>query len=449
MFALIAAIAAVLVLWTLFRVALYVMFFIWPGGDRGHLFTWESVTEPYPDWHGRSFVPGWAGNDYIVFSDFSEDGGEVYVASADGTELRLISEVEEEGTDLAPDVSPRGDRIVYGTTRATAIPGRGMDVETVDLEGQNRRRVTSTSLLRHNVYPQWAPDGKGIAFVSSGGHMGEWRVFLTRSDVEDPIAVLYHTPRNEEGGVHKFALQEAPAWSPDGKHLAMVMLDRDESNAHFVALVDTATYEADPVFRVPLQRGTWGRPDKYIPLGTIRGGPAWAPDSRAVAFLYHQPHAIHEHNDERDLFNVAPDLRVGWSLVLVRPDDQQRSIILLGQGHWHSPYLSWSPDGKEILLTRYGRQSVWQGDYDFESDKREFLPKRAEYRNIVALNADTGIRRTISQGSYASWSPDGESIAILGKVDDRGGHLATVRSDGSDLRVLVKADEDGDLELSK
>ncbi len=50
-------------------------------------------------------------------------------------------------------------------------------------------------------------------------------------------------------------------------------------------------------------------------------------------------------------------------------------------------------------------------------------------------------------GAYASWSPDGSRIAVLGKYDD-GGYLAIVAPDGSDFRVLVRADEDGDLKLT-
>ena len=50
-------------------------------------------------------------------------------------------------------------------------------------------------------------------------------------------------------------------------------------------------------------------------------------------------------------------------------------------------------------------------------------------------------------GAYASWSPDGSRIAVLGKYDD-GGYLVIVAPDGSDFRVLVRADEDGDLKLA-
>lgn len=50
-------------------------------------------------------------------------------------------------------------------------------------------------------------------------------------------------------------------------------------------------------------------------------------------------------------------------------------------------------------------------------------------------------------GSLRSLPTGGNRIAVLAKCDE-GGYLPTVAPDGSDCRVLVKADQDGDPELS-
>ena len=65
----------------------------------------------------------------------------------------------------------------------------------------------------------------------------------------------------------------------------------------------------------------------------------------------------------------------------------------------------------------------------------------------MSVHVTTGDASDVVPGIYASWSPDGTRIAVLGRYDG-GGYPATVAPDGSDFRVLVKADEDGDLELA-
>ena len=46
------------------------------------------------------------------------------------------------------------------------------------------------------------------------------------------------------------------------------------------------------------------------------------------------------------------------------------------------------------------------------------------------------------------WSPDGSRIAVIGRLDEDGSFMATMAPDGTDFRVLVMADDDGDLELA-
>ena len=51
--------------------------------------------------------------------------------------------------------------------------------------------------------------------------------------------------------------------------------------------------------------------------------------------------------------------------------------------------------------------------------------------------------RKVTEGGYASWSPDGPQIAVLTEFSDA--HLSTMAPDGSDVRVLVRREADGDL----
>ena len=67
--------------------------------------------------------------------------------------------------------------------------------------------------------------------------------------------------------------------------------------------------------------------------------------------------------------------------------------------------------------------------------------------HIVSVHVITGAASDVVPGIYASWSPDGTRVAVLGRYDG-GGYLATVALDGSDFRVLVNANEGGGVELT-
>ena len=76
-----------------------------------------------------------------------------------------------------------------------------------------------------------------------------------------------------------------------------------------------------------------------------------------------------------------------------------------------------------------------------------FPVEEEDERHIVSVNVATGNTKVITPGAYASWSPDGTRIAVIGILDEDGSFLATTAPDGSDLRVLVEVDKEGNLEL--
>ena len=111
----------------------------------------------------------------IIFLGPSNHGGNIYVVSSDGSNLRRISKSKGNvyEIDYNPDISPSGDRIVYATSRHGGTlwddyRGRNFEIETTDLKGEDRKRLTENGW--HDQLPRWTADGEHIAFLGVSPH---------------------------------------------------------------------------------------------------------------------------------------------------------------------------------------------------------------------------------------------------------------------------------------
>jgi tricorn protease len=153
----------------------------------------------------------WPSTDYkdqIVF----EMDGELYVFDIkSGKERKLNITVPDDGLNRRPsrisvsnliggfDLSPRGQRAV--------IVGRG-DIFTVPIEKGPTRNLTNSSNA-HDKHGRWSPDGRKIAYISD--RSGEEEVWLVNQDGSGK-------PEQLSSG-HQ-AMLYAPEWAADGKRLA-------------------------------------------------------------------------------------------------------------------------------------------------------------------------------------------------------------------------------------
>jgi len=160
-----------------------------------------------------------------------------------------------EGLDLHPALSPRGDALAFASDRSGT-----MEVYVRPLSSAATSRAL-TSDGGHNVQPAWSPDGAQIAYHSSvrGG--------------------IWVVPAH--GGTPRQVAPEGanPAWSPDGRRIAFQTDEHaDVTPSAFGAqsgstiwIVDTDGGPPQPLTRP----GT--------PIGG-HAAPAWSPDGRHVAF---------------------------------------------------------------------------------------------------------------------------------------------------------------------
>ena len=117
----------------------------------------------------------------------------IWVCSADGTNLKQISHGDE---DSSPTWSPDGEWICFATKRSerrrlAKIPSGGGTVQYLNTTG-----------AANPTEPDWSPDGKWIAFTSQ---MGDFNICVMPVDGSLPPTVLV-TGQN-------------PSWSPNSRTL--------------------------------------------------------------------------------------------------------------------------------------------------------------------------------------------------------------------------------------
>jgi Tol biopolymer transport system component len=311
----------------------------------------------------------------------------------------------------APSWSPDGARLAYvsDAAHATSRDYTDSDVWVMDGDGGRKRNLTRDG--RRDDAPDWAPDGRRLAYRSEGVEgSAELRVLEpgarprtiaitaaapTAFDWSPVDARIAFTTRGLEiatvdadtEALRVLGRGRNPVWSPAGGHLAFVGAD----GVYVVRAEGTG-----------LRRVTGGAGDDQ---------PAWSPDARAIVFRRTVDF------DNSELFVV--DVATGAERRLTFNDDA-RADFRGGSADWQP---AWSPDGSEIAFAsgRGGSFDIWS----------------------VAPDG-TGLRRITATGSLHEeaapvWSPDSARLALVVERPywDLDYDVAVVRRDGSDRRNLT------------
>ena len=166
----------------------------------------------------------------------------VWVASADGTQRRWLSE------GVRPKWSPDGESLAF-TSSHDGEPSIYV------LQGEKRERVLHESYDRI-IGPCWSPDGQRLAFVGQRDGASELAIVGAGGE-KDSFRVLV---RGRVGWV--------PSWSPDGKAI-LFWKKLDDGSYRFHTVHPDA--DGEPV----IIEGQ---------AGQFNSDPCWSPDGKQIAF---------------------------------------------------------------------------------------------------------------------------------------------------------------------
>lgn len=290
-------------------------------------------------------------------SELKEPKQQVWAADVETGKTRLLGDLgcEREGCEDI-EISPDGQWAVWSTKHHLWLAPVAGD--------KPARQITE--LRGDEVDPEWSPDGKHIALVSSRQDHG----FILIFDLATERA-RYVSPSADN--------DSAPRWSPDGKHIVFIRT---------------------------------GGAENHLPLIPQRPRPwaLWVADA--------------ETGDARQIWRSGNDL-VGslppFAAQSLKFAEGNRIIFCSEQDGRNHLYVVSANGGQAVLLT--------PGDFDVEDvtltpDNQSILftsnQNDVDRRHIWRVSASGGAPQAVTQGKTIEWSPqmmsDGKTIVCFGST---------------------------------
>jgi TolB protein len=222
-----------------------------------------------------------------------------------------------------------------------------------------------------NYDPTLSPDGKRMIFIKQ--LEGHEQLFV--ADVDG---------RKERQITHDARDKEDPAWSPDGRKVAFVVIG-PKNRLHVMGIDGTADRVLTPATQSPIH-------------------PQWTPDGRSL--LYCTDDDLHPpQKNSAEIYRIDAD------------SGAIAAVISGGVNTYPVP----SPDGRRIAF-------------------RKMIDANSE---VFVANSDgsgvTNLTNNPAFEGWPAWSPDGTRIAFAG--NRYGGYqIFVMKADGSDVRLLANTE---------
>ena len=389
-----------------------------------------------------SFSPD---GEWVVFTSTREGSADLFRVRLDGSALERLT--DSVAFDDQAAFSPDGGSIAFVSSRTGQA-----DVWVLEL--RTRRLVNVTNHPAGDFRPAWSPDGRWIAFSSDrdsaravrGGAPG--MAFVTQQSTE--IYVVHPDGTGVRRVTHGNAVAGTPSWSPDATSILFYEADLQQQlhrgqGTTQIASVSLATGEREvltsgegtKLFPQSLGDGRFG----YVARQT--GDQSYAQNSSGIISQGGRIRFTSGVEGASGAFDSPHWSRDGTRMVFHRADAPNP----VGTQHWFSndsrfglvrvglSFPSYSPDGERVA-----------GSENSLTAKRVFVANAdgEERKVIYELTSPEACQgNTCPSVNRPVWSPRGDRIAFsVGAHMGAPGptHLAMIRPDGSDLKMLTSGE---------
>jgi Tol biopolymer transport system component len=220
-----------------------------------------------------------------------------------------------------------------------------------------------------NRAPAWSPDGMTLAFVVRNAEFPEGSIWTANADGSDPKLL-------SDGGTECPVGLFHPAWSPEGKQLAVVCYPGG-NDRESIAILDVAT-------KALTRLADFSSPEH------LDNPPTWSRDGQTIAF------------DLQHFDSTGESL--DWSVVATVPV-AGGAVNRLTSPDASMAHPDWRPDGLEIVMNSYDLGNVHTTDQP--SNLYAIKPDGTGLRQLTHSSVDGAMR--IAQ---ANWAPDGSRIVV-------------------------------------
>jgi dipeptidyl aminopeptidase/acylaminoacyl peptidase len=335
-----------------------------------------------------------------------------------------VSDVNNLRTVADPAIDPTGEWVAYDVGSVDAKADKSFKhIWMTSWDGSRTIQLTNREKESEST-PRWSPDGRYLAFISSrtDKHDNDQLWLLDRTGGEA------RSLTKTDGGVVDFV------WSPDSKHIAAIVLDKDpheedpdakdEDKKPKPIVIDRFQFKRDidgylgtrrqrlmvlDVATGAMQRLTTGDYDEYLP--------AWSPDGSRIAFVSNRdPDPDRTYNNDLWVVPASGPAVAPTRLTTFPGDDNDPD---------YESYPAWSPDGRSIAYSQGGPVEL----FSYGTRHLAVIPASGGAPRIVTASLDRNV-------DHPFWSADGKTLRFIVE-DDKTQWLGAVPATGGAVKRLA------------